>query len=254
MVIQDPREKLRRTSATRPALKLKSRAATSVQRTRMPLRLYCTLLSGGAALCAGAKLRSCAPLAPAGSAAAARLLSLRGGGASKRIEACLFDFDGTLAQSEDTHRRTFSEILGFELTEDYWNAHCVGNSPRKLLETNMPEGRLEELGETIDRLLVKRSELFEQHIERGLLEATGGAQVTQGLQRVRFCTNCASSHMRLRHPNSACANGHGAVCTALCSLNSAFGCSFPTKYARLLSMAGCEPGAALWCCRNCSKS
>jgi len=109
----------------------------------------------------------------------ARLLALRGGAAGysgKHIEACLFDFDGTLAQSEDTHRRTFSEILGFELTEEYWNTHCVGHSPRKLLETNMPSGRLDELGETFDALLVKRSALFEQHIERGLLEATSGAQ------------------------------------------------------------------------------
>jgi len=87
--------------------------------------------------------------------ASARLLSaalnLRGG----QVQAALFDFDGTLAQSEDTHRRTFSELLGFELTPDYWNAKCVGNSPRSILEKHIAPERL-EAGETVDGLLQRR--------------------------------------------------------------------------------------------------
>lgn len=88
----------------------------------------------------------------------------------------MFDFDGTLVQSEDTHRQTFSKVLNVELTEEYWNSECVGHSPRSLVERLLPDGRLEELGVAdIDGVLAKRSELFEEHIAAGLLEATGGA-------------------------------------------------------------------------------
>jgi len=103
-------------------------------------------------------------------AAASPLLRLRGG----RVEAALFDFDGTLVQSEDVHRRSFGTVLGVELSEEYWNSKCVGRSPRMIMEQNLPDGRL-RAGETIDDLLKERSALFEQHIEQGLLEATPGA-------------------------------------------------------------------------------
>eukprot|EP00965_Chrysotila_dentata_P217023 6189731-Pleurochrysis_carterae.AAC.2 len=48
-------------------------------------------------------LRSSARTCGGHQSAQSRLLALRGG-ARKAVEACLFDFDGTLAQSEDTHR------------------------------------------------------------------------------------------------------------------------------------------------------
>eukprot|EP00962_Isochrysis_galbana_P031937 scaffold10457_cov106-Isochrysis_galbana.AAC.4 len=82
------------------------------------LALCAALTSGGGGLVS-------ARVTPSRSLASA--LNLRGG----QLQACFFDFDGTLAQSEDTHRQTFSELLGFELTPDYWNAKCVGNSPRE---------------------------------------------------------------------------------------------------------------------------
>lgn len=103
-----------------------------------------------------------------------RLATLRGGAADAPFKAALFDFDGTLVQSEDVHRRSFSEVLGVDLTEDYWNNECVGHAPRDIMSKHLPDDRLEP-GETIDDLLRKRGELFEDHIAAGLLEPTGGA-------------------------------------------------------------------------------
>jgi len=114
-------------------------------------------------------------LLPAAAAAASlrTALQLRGGAGS--VEACLFDFDGTLVQSEDVHRRSFCTVLGVELTEDYWNHECVGKSPKLIMEENLPDGSL-AVGQTIDDLLTERSALFERHIAQGLLEATAGAE------------------------------------------------------------------------------
>ncbi|KAL1518591.1 hypothetical protein AB1Y20_002879 [Prymnesium parvum] len=112
-----------------------------------------------------------AALRAAGGAAAPPLLRLRGG----RVDACLFDFDGTLVQSEDVHRRAFGQVLGVELPEDLWNAQCVGRSPRAIMERHLPPGRLRD-GQTIEQLLQQRSAIFEDHIARGLLEPTAGAQ------------------------------------------------------------------------------
>lgn len=101
-----------------------------------------------------------------------RLLSLRGGSAP--FSAALFDFDGTLVDSEDVHRRSFSEVLGVTLDEDYWNAQCVGHSPRDIMTRHLPEGRLKP-GESVDTLLRQRGELFEEHIAAGRLEQIEGA-------------------------------------------------------------------------------
>ena len=120
---------------------------------------------------------------PAAEALAAPLLRLRGG-SCPAAEACLFDFDGTLAQSEDTHRRSFSTVLGKELTEEFWNAECVGRSPRMIMEANLPPGHLQP-GQTIDDLLTRRSELFEEHIAAGLLEETKGASAFVRQARAR---------------------------------------------------------------------
>ena len=102
-----------------------------------------------------------------------RLLALRGGG-SAPFTAALFDFDGTLVDSEDVHRRSFSDVLGVTLDEDYWNTQCVGHSPRDIMTRHLPEGRL-KAGESVDTLLQQRGELFEEHIAAGRLEQIEGA-------------------------------------------------------------------------------
>lgn len=48
---------------------------------------------------------------------------------------------GTLCQSEQVHRVSFGTVLGVELSEAHWNANCVGNSPRAIMEEHLPEGR-----------------------------------------------------------------------------------------------------------------
>ena len=103
-------------------------------RTRAVLVLSCAVLASAleqpsdALHCRGSLLRRVS------------LLRLRGG----RVEACLFDFDGTLVQSEDVHRRSFGTVLGVELSEDYWNSHCVGRSPRMIMEHTLPAHRLQQ--------------------------------------------------------------------------------------------------------------
>ena len=105
--------------------------------------------------------------------ALSRLWALRGGGSAPFL-AALFDFDGTLVDSEDVHRRSFSDVLGVTLEEDYWNTQCVGHSPRDIMTRHLPEGRLKP-GESIDSLLQQRGELFEEHIAAGRLEQIEGA-------------------------------------------------------------------------------
>lgn len=46
----------------------------------------------------------------------------------RRIRAVLFDFDGSLAQSETAHRRRFAGACGAEISEERWFGECVGHS------------------------------------------------------------------------------------------------------------------------------
>ena len=82
-------------------------------------------------------LLASAMIAPCQSEATA-LLQLRGGG-GLAFDAALFDFDGTLAQSEDLHRLAFSEVLGVTIDEEDWENNCVGTSPQKLMADRLPE-------------------------------------------------------------------------------------------------------------------
>lgn len=103
----------------------------------------------------------------------ASLSRLRGGG-GLAYDAALFDFDGTLADSEGLHRLAFSEVLGVTIEEEEWETKCVGTSPAKVMGDRLPEGRLAP-GETIDDLLDQRSAVFERWVEEGKLEVTAGA-------------------------------------------------------------------------------
>mmetsp|Transcript_48646 Transcript_48646/g.127120 ORF Transcript_48646/g.127120 Transcript_48646/m.127120 type:complete len:262 (-) Transcript_48646:21-806(-) len=101
------------------------------------------------------------------------LSRLRGGG-GLAFDCALFDFDGTLAQSEDLHRLAFSEVLGQTISVEEWETKCVGTSPPKLVADRIDPSRL-EAGETIDGLLEQRSAIFEQWVDEGRLQETTGA-------------------------------------------------------------------------------
>ena len=111
--------------------------------------------------------KSCRP------AVTSTLWRLRGGG-GLAFDAALFDFDGTLAQSEPLHRLAFSEVLGKEIGVEEWETRCVGTSPPKLIAARIDPARL-AAGETIDGLLKQRAAIFETFVEEGKLQATGGA-------------------------------------------------------------------------------
>ena len=49
------------------------------------------------------------------------------------IRAVLFDFDGSLVQSEETHRLSFSAVLQRDLDRETWYTKCVGRRPLSIL-------------------------------------------------------------------------------------------------------------------------
>lgn len=57
-----------------------------------------------------------------------------GGRAATPVRAVLFDFDGSLVQSEETHRLSFSAVLGRDLDHETWYTKCVGRRPLTILE------------------------------------------------------------------------------------------------------------------------
>ena len=93
-------------------------------------------------------------------------------------------FDGTLALSEDIHRRAFSEVLGFELTVDHWEQNCVGSNPTTLIDRHLPQSpRTLGPDESAATLLEEKDAIFEAHVERDDLEELPGA--------ARWCIGCA---------------------------------------------------------------
>ena len=127
---------------------------------------------------------------------------LRGGDddrAEGMVSACLFDFDGTLADSEDLHRQTFGAVLGLEVPTDYWNKQCVGSSPRlviaKLLELRPEAAREGEThDETVGRLLDERLALFQARISaRELVSTPGAGRLLDELRAAGVRCACVSS-------------------------------------------------------------
>lgn len=57
-----------------------------------------------------------------------------GGRAAAPVRAVLFDFDGSLVQSEETHRLSFSAVLKRDLDHETWYTKCVGRRPLTILE------------------------------------------------------------------------------------------------------------------------
>ena len=49
------------------------------------------------------------------------------------LRGAFFDFDGTLVQSEDAHRRRFAQVLGRDISPDEWFARCVGHHPPRIV-------------------------------------------------------------------------------------------------------------------------
>lgn len=94
------------------------------------------------------------------------------GAAVSPIAAALFDFDGTLSPSEDTHRRTFAKVLGMEdeMDWEFWESNCVGHAPPDIIR----KYRRPEISASVEELVEVRAGLFEEAIERGELPLTGG--------------------------------------------------------------------------------
>ena len=93
-----------------------------------------------------------------------------------RTRAALFDFDGTLAQSEDTHRKTFARVLGMcpdtEMDMTFWESHCVGHAPPEIIKRY----RKPDAHHSVEEMVQARSLLFEEAIERGELPLTAGTR------------------------------------------------------------------------------
>ena len=115
---------------------------------------------------------------PPRSALVRTLCTLRGGAS---VEAALFDFDGTLVQSEETHRRSFEKVTGVDLPLEYWNTRCIGRSARLIIQTLRPE--LDEA--EVEALYIERARLFEEVIDAGEMEPTRGAEALVSELRAR---------------------------------------------------------------------
>lgn len=78
-----------------------------------------------------------------GSSASSSSVSSRSSGTdplSAPVRAVLFDFDGSLMQSEEAHRISFSTVLGRELDHATWYGRCVGRRPLSILQEYRLEG------------------------------------------------------------------------------------------------------------------
>eukprot|EP00928_Gymnodinium_smaydae_P030050 TRINITY_DN22452_c0_g1_i1.p1 TRINITY_DN22452_c0_g1~~TRINITY_DN22452_c0_g1_i1.p1 ORF type:complete len:238 (+),score=27.18 TRINITY_DN22452_c0_g1_i1:29-715(+) len=85
---------------------------------------------------------------------------------------CLFDFDGTIAMSEDLHRRNFERVLKMDIDEHTWEKDCVGKTEQE----NLLRMKRDSDSRSLEELLVERKQLLNEMIENGELVFTPGVQ------------------------------------------------------------------------------
>lgn len=94
------------------------------------------------------------------------------------LQAVLFDFDGSLVQSEESNRRAFSAVLNRDLDPDTWYGRCVGRRPADILE----EYRSEDAPAVEELIPELKAEIARRHAE---------VEPTQGYSS--FLGECQSS-------------------------------------------------------------
>lgn len=87
------------------------------------------------------------------------------------IKAVLFDFDGVIVDSEESHRETFMALLPLKIGRERWYREFAGTGSRRIFER-----LLEEAGETgnVDALVERRRALFDSMIDRGRVKGIPG--------------------------------------------------------------------------------
>jgi phosphoglycolate phosphatase-like HAD superfamily hydrolase len=107
------------------------------------------------------------------------------------VKAVLFDFDGSLVQSEETHRLSFSAVLGRELDHETWYTKCVGRRPLSILqEYRQPDApSAEELSEMLKADAVGR---YDQ-----VSPTVGHSQLLDDVERAGICMAIVSSGSRM---------------------------------------------------------
>lgn len=111
-------------------------------------------------------------------------------GRAAPVRAVLFDFDGSLVQSEEAHRLSFSAVLGRDLDRATWYSKCVGRGPTTILrEFRAPDSpSVEELAALLKADAIGR---YEQ-----VGPTDGHSQLLDDLDRADICMAIVSSGSR----------------------------------------------------------
>lgn len=107
--------------------------------------------------------------------------------------ACFFDFDGTIADSEDLHRRSFARVLKVDISPETWEKECVGHTELENLEKMRRAGE----SRSTETLIAERQQLLETMIEAGELVLTPGIhELLQDLKNKGVRNAVVSSNSR----------------------------------------------------------